>query len=329
MSQPFSISQALKSFPLVLADVGSKGGLNQRWKPASPYLKTIGFEPDQRSFSKLPQTDREIHLPIGLHESKGQLTINLTTKAGVSSNLTPNYPFLKKFPIIDEFTIDRTTPIPIDTLDHVLTTRNLPSPDFIKIDTQGTELPILKGATKSMNQSLLGIELEVVFSPLYKDQPLFSSLDDYIRPFGFTLFDLSPYYFKRSLALNAGFHKGQLIQADALYLRSISSFNSLLNDIIPEKQLLLISKFITICIIYGYFDYAYEIVEAAAARLSPDQTNDLHNHLHKQSRNFSNQLPDFPTRGYLAYLLRLAGNYLRPVNPRGRLNTTLGNFPSS
>ena len=58
--------------------------------------------------------------------------------------------------------------------------------DFINIDTQGAELAILKGMGDYLNSSSLkGIYLEINREFLYKNIPLVSEIDDYLRKFNF------------------------------------------------------------------------------------------------------------------------------------------------
>ena len=58
--------------------------------------------------------------------------------------------------------------------------------DLLKIDTQGSELDVLKGAGDLLNNTSY-IECEVEFVPLYKDQPLFQDIEDYLKSYNFKL----------------------------------------------------------------------------------------------------------------------------------------------
>ena len=49
------------------------------------------------------------------------------------------------------------------------------TPSYIKIDTQGSELDILKGSTNSIRFAL-ALQIEVEFEALYADQPLFPQI---------------------------------------------------------------------------------------------------------------------------------------------------------
>jgi len=63
-----------------------------------------------------------------------------------------------------------------NTLDEVTESNNLPFPDFIKIDTQGSELDILKGGKKTISRCKL-IYMECPIIEYNAGSP---KLDDYI-----------------------------------------------------------------------------------------------------------------------------------------------------
>ena len=54
----------------------------------------------------------------------------------------------------------------------------------VKIDTEGSELEILKGATKSL-QHILGLEVECEFFKLREKQPLFSEIQKFLENYDF------------------------------------------------------------------------------------------------------------------------------------------------
>jgi hypothetical protein len=39
--------------PLILADVGARGGLKKNWQVARPHLRVLGFEPDVQEYTRL------------------------------------------------------------------------------------------------------------------------------------------------------------------------------------------------------------------------------------------------------------------------------------
>ena len=84
----------------------------------------------------------------------------------------------------------------MDTLDNLLLQHNIQEADFLKIDVEGGELDVLKGARATIDRGVFGLQLEVRFMEFYKGAPLFSVVNDYVSKMGFELFDLNRYYYK-------------------------------------------------------------------------------------------------------------------------------------
>lgn len=57
-------------------------------------------------------------------------------------------------------------------------------PALLKIDTQGSELEVLKGATRALGM-FDSVLLEVSWKELYFDSPTFDELNDFLEKFGF------------------------------------------------------------------------------------------------------------------------------------------------
>jgi FkbM family methyltransferase len=99
--------------------------------------------------------------------------------------------------------------VPVQTLDGLLAGAALAEPiDLLKIDVQGNELRVLRGARQSLPRTRL-IWVEVSFRPLYEGSAVFSEVYDFLHDHGFYLG-----------AIQEGFrgHGGELLQADALFL---------------------------------------------------------------------------------------------------------------
>ncbi|PIT98259.1 MAG: hypothetical protein COT71_01805 [Candidatus Andersenbacteria bacterium CG10_big_fil_rev_8_21_14_0_10_54_11] len=312
-----SLRQQLSDAPLRFGLIGARGGLPDYWQPLEQYLQIIGFEPDERSFAALPQDKHHHYLPLGLADAAGTQTLYLTKKEGVSSIYHPNQQLLSQFAVAPEFTVIGTKEIPVDTLDNIRRSAELPPVDFMQFDTQGSELPILRGSEETL-KATLGIEIEVEFAPMYENQPLFSDIDPYLRARGFTLFDLRGYYFKRTRAYALGGPKGQLLSADAIYLRTIDSLLEMLQLQKPSEVRKTIRRLITICLVYGYADYALAITE----ELPEKEAHPLRRVIND---SVPAAVPDFPGRGRLAVLLRRLTARLLPLKPSGVHRETLGN----
>ena len=106
------------------------------------------------------------------------------------------------------------------SLDELGQSLALPQCDFLSLDTQGSELDILKGAEITLN-NCVGLQLEVSFAELYEGQPLFSDIDAFLRSKGFVFIRFEG--FQEYAPLVTGVEsRGEKMQvsADAIYFRS-------------------------------------------------------------------------------------------------------------
>jgi hypothetical protein len=67
----------------------------------------------------------------------------------------------------------------------------VPLADFIKVDTQGFDIEVLKGFGDSLDH-VIGIEIETRTQKLYEGEPLLSDLLKFMSNKGFILRDLRP-----------------------------------------------------------------------------------------------------------------------------------------
>ena len=81
---------------------------------------------------------------------------------------------------------------------------------FLKIDTQGYEDLVLKGAKETIKK-VKGIQLEISFLPLYEGQKLYKDLMNFMNDLGFELWDIS--------SVLADKKSGRLLQCDTVFFR--------------------------------------------------------------------------------------------------------------
>jgi hypothetical protein len=91
-------------------------------------------------------------------------------------------------------------------LDDALNKREIV--DLLKLDVEGYELEVLKGAEKILPNTKI-IMAEVWFSESYKNAPYFSDIDEYLRKNNFVLLNLYNPYTHEDM---------QLTGADAVFL---------------------------------------------------------------------------------------------------------------
>lgn len=177
---------------LTIVDVGCRWGFAEKFLVDDNVI-IYGFDPDENECAKLReqyQNDKIQLIPLGLSDKAGKATLYLTKEPACSSlykpkkNLTDNYPSLECMKEVGQ------TKVELTTLDKWAKKQGVDVVDYIKIDTQGSELNILKGAKKLL-KTIRFIEIEVEFNQLYEGQPIFSEIDLFLRRFGFELWGFS------------------------------------------------------------------------------------------------------------------------------------------
>jgi len=301
--------------PLVLVDVGSSGGIQDRWKRFEKYIHVIGFEPDQRSYEDLvcnsAANPNAIYINMGLADKKGAQELYLTRTKTDSSLLKPNRIFLDRFPLSQRFDIVGTSTIALDTMDNQLDMHGIKDVDFIKLDTQGTELPILQGGKNVITDLLFGLEVEVEFVPFYENQYLFTDVDQFMRPIGFELFDLFPVFWRRKIGKGLNNSRGQIIFGDAVYLRERENFRNMISAIKnKDAQKSKVLRALSVCLAYDFFDYGLEILDACRDVFSVKEVSFIDDKI-RQGGTHKTRVPShFPGRQKIADAFqRLSGHF--------------------
>ena len=258
-SQSKLFEQLTKSSPIMLVDVGARGGIHRKWNLLSESIKVLGFEPDPEECIRLNEKSEKNHtyFPIALHNRSGTIEMNITKNPVNSSIYLPNFPLWNRFPNLHELEVIKSVQVNCDTLDRVLKSNDIQDVDFLKIDTQGSELQILEGAREALKSYIFGVDVEVEFSPIYTDQPLFPDVDKYLRDLGFVLFDMDLARLKRK-KYGKIYSKGQVLWAHARYFRDfISNKEGSYKNISSEKAI----KTIAIAELHGFSDFALELLD--------------------------------------------------------------------
>ena len=315
--------------PIVLVDVGARGGLKSNWAAAKRHLRLVGFEPDKREFNKLsdgrPAETSTTFLDVALHNQRGPIRFNIARDRGLSSIFEPDRTFLDAFPESNRFDIVEVQPVEADTLDNQLGHHRIADVDFIKADTQGSELLVLEGARQALSTMVIGVEVEVEFAPIYRGQPLFADVDGFLRSLGFVLFDLRPCYWKRTSGRRIGGPRGQIVWADALYLKSIPGLASGAESLDMASRRAKILKSIAVALLYGYCDYAIDITRSSGSVLSDDERTLIETQLREAGeREFART--EFPGRRPLAAVLHRLWKIFQPRDDAWSVsNPELGN----
>lgn len=169
----------------------------------------VSYEPVKKTFGLLTQTIKQ-HQPwksfqLGLGAEESERVINVSGNDGLSSSLLEMRPLhLKHFP--DSATVAKER-VSISTIDKQLEVLGLrPQEIMLKLDVQGFESEVLKGAAQTLSKIPL-VYLEVSIAPLYEKEISFLPILIELSKFGHEVIDVF-----RGIKGSSG----QLLQLDIL-----------------------------------------------------------------------------------------------------------------
>ena len=176
----------------VMMDIGARDGVVPHWTPIESMARMIGFEPDVAECDRLNRRDSGVEfVPFALSFGPEKRPFYLTELDLCHGFKKSNEEFLGRFPNAINNAVKDQIEMETDSLDNIVGKLKIKHIDFIKIDTEGSELEVLQGARRTLNNcSSLGLLVEVWWDPRLKNQPAFSDLDSFIREQGFTFFDI-------------------------------------------------------------------------------------------------------------------------------------------
>lgn len=301
---------------VTLVDVGALGGIKSPWLDMRSLLCVIGFDPQDGAIQTVRKESGDVLGSVAIGAESGIATLHITQKLDNSSLLFPNHEFTNRLAVKERFVINHEESVNVMPLDEWLKKEGVSSVDFLKIDTQGTEGDVLRGANYSLT-SVLGLDVEVNFAERYQGQAYFSDVDEKLRDAGFVLFDLQRRYLKYQAGVRLGGPKGQLTHGTALYLRSIDSFGALLAGSDGESARRHLAAFLMIVTLYGYYDYALEILREYGHVFPEDVCLKISN-IFRAQLSLSQRIPRFSIRFSIAKLL---SQMACVIKPRSRLGT--------
>ena len=173
-----------KNFTLL--DIGAANGIHGRWNVISNKINTILVEPHKESAKNLRLQGFDVIETVLHSEDDKEIKFYNTRKPMCSSFYKPNFNHLKKFLDKDRFEIVSEDTFSTKSLDSVIL--KFTQPNFIKIDTEGSELDILKGSKETLS-NVFGLEVECSFYQLREGQPLFEEVRSYLESLDFIFID--------------------------------------------------------------------------------------------------------------------------------------------
>jgi FkbM family methyltransferase len=265
---------ALRATPLGFVDVGARGGVHPLIEPLAAHSAVLGFEPAVDECARLrralaassPFARCDIE-PQALAAMPGRARLHVLSAATNSSLRAPNRAFTERYAMVKWRELAQQH-VDVTTLDAVLFGERAHEPfwgEVVKLDTQGTEYEILRGARRTLLERGCAVVCEVSFCELYAGQRLFSEVEILLRRLGFSFYGFASLHRRSQRALDkrAASGRERLLYADAVFLRDpLPGAPAAADDRATPRRSYVV---FTAALLLGYGDFALELARASWA----------------------------------------------------------------
>lgn len=183
--------------PPVLVDIGASGRVHAKWAPIARYSTCVAFDPDEREMATVRTESglfRKMHVYNRAVSAEAAQTIEfyLTRSPFCSSVLRPAHARLANWRFAGLFEVERTVTVPAISLTSALAGLDLDYVDWLKCDTQGTDLRLLRSLGEPLLNRLLAAELEPGIIEAYEGEDDLGALLSFMkeRPFWLSAMDV-------------------------------------------------------------------------------------------------------------------------------------------
>jgi len=233
---------------LTIVDVGAQR-LSYQEHMYQPLLDSgvpchiIGFDPLAERLRERAEQEKNYDvtlLPYAIGD--GQSRPFYINNVDATSSFYPLNPDLNcHFGDLSSLKTISTQQIATHRLDDVLSCEKV---DLLKLDIQGFELCAMKSSPKTLARTAV-IHCEVLFAPIYLDQPVFSQVESFLASSGFQFVDfVNPVHLPLIVA-SGKTYPDTLIFADALFLR-----------VDPSNPEMTIAQALIAILVYGKYGLA-------------------------------------------------------------------------
>ncbi|MEN9523284.1 MAG: hypothetical protein RL065_1661 [Bacteroidota bacterium] len=201
-----------------ILDIGaSNGGFASTARKQFPESNIISFEPLNDSFEKLKSKfindKKHFAYNLVLSDKIGELEFHENNSSGSSSILSMANNHIEAYPATAH---SKKILVKSETLDNIFSTLPITPNILLKIDVQGAESMVLKGAVESLSKiKVLFIELS--FVELYDNQWLFDDIYQFLRTLNFKLAGIEN--------ISQNLNNGQYLQMDAYFVNENTIIN--------------------------------------------------------------------------------------------------------
>jgi len=265
------IRSVAEAAALTVWDVGARGGIDGALAPFAWCSGAVAFEPDPVAAEALRRSGRGPWKRLDVVEaaiagSDGRRTLQVTADPIGSSLLAGRDDVARRYGVVPLFDVTKRVDVQTMTLATASGTHSLTPPAFLKLDVEGVELEVLRGAGGLLGD-VVAIKTEAAFLPSRDDQPMAWELLGWLAERGFALMDVvGACHWRRDnvacgpyAARQGGWSRGRLAQADLILLRDRDALDDDGDATSPAMRTALVA------VALGYLDHARDILDRPRA----------------------------------------------------------------
>jgi FkbM family methyltransferase len=275
------VQAILGETPFVAVDVGAARGLLPHWHVLGNHARLYLVEPEASARGRLEEqlaaagVVRNYRIvDSALAARSGEATLHVLSTPSGSSLLPLKLPDALDYASEKDVFPIRQVQVKTTTLPEMLKSCGEDAAHFMKLDTQGTELSILKALSKAARSQLYGVELEVGVPGAYEGQATLNEVVAFLEEAGLVVFDIVPKrahlmkggqsdYFSRVLGIDrrVSADSPKIGEVDAVFLRDPKQVAGSRDEASLRRLVL------SLCV-HHHFSHAYDLVERFEANNS-------------------------------------------------------------
>lgn len=266
----------------VAVDIGAANGLLPHWQWLDGVANVYQIEPradacreleEANTRSPRPELYRVIQAAVSGQDGLRTLYVsNAPTGASLLRTDPASVPDCADYVDLDYLYPMTEQPIETQSLATLLREHGETQVDLVKLDTQGTELEVLRGLGGQLTPDVLGVELEIGMHAFYPKEARFCAVEQFMESIQFELFDLRvarvalpkgkrfDWYQREVFGVycNSPTVSARIWEVDAIYFRKRST-------LLAERDAAKLRRMILVYCTYNFFAEAYSLAEKGEA----------------------------------------------------------------
>ena len=171
----------IRTQPPVLLDIGASGSIHENWKQIAPFSICIAFDADDREFGYITKESsgfKKLYVfnCIVTDQANSSTDFFLTKSPFCSSVLEPDRKSLVPWAFAEKFDVDKKVNIKSISLAKALQEIGIQRVDWIKSDSQGTDLRLFRNLSPQTQENVIIAEFEPGIIDSYKGEDKFYEL---------------------------------------------------------------------------------------------------------------------------------------------------------